>query len=341
MEALKESGGGGRLIEEYELLFGKENICWKWEKFRRGKLRQRLVREFWLNLESEVNSLYHDLASGRYRHGGYQHFRIYDPKKRDIYVASVRDRVVHQIIFDYLFHKYDQIFYFHSYASRPNKGLHLARKYFIGNCFRLYRSRRTLAVKMDVKKYFSNIDHNILNAILRKRTKNELISNIISQVIVSFGENGKGLPLGNLTSQVLANIYLNELDWHIKKELKIKHYIRYNDDLLFLAGNRPVAEKSVKMIRSFTKERLGLEIPESKIDICQFPGVIDVLGLQTNGLKVWPRPKTVLKAKKELNEKLSGFDDNLYDSLCSYREIIGSSEEYDAVLGVIKGYAGD
>ncbi|MDP1709851.1 MAG: reverse transcriptase domain-containing protein [Candidatus Komeilibacteria bacterium] len=124
------------------------------------------------------------------------------PVMADGNVADVRDRLVHQLLSGYLNDLYEPRFYFHSYASRCDKGLNLAVKYFLFNYHRLSRSGRVWAAKLDVKKYFSNVRHDILLALLRRHINNRQILHLLSEVVGSFGDNGRGLPLGNLTSQV-------------------------------------------------------------------------------------------------------------------------------------------
>jgi RNA-directed DNA polymerase len=315
-------------IRYFNGLISYESLLVSWRKFSAGKWHQPAVREFWLNLENELYLLYHDLALGRYCHGNYRHFVVCDPKRRDIYVADVRDRIVHQLIFDYLNEIYESKFYFHSYASRADKGLHKAISYFLFNYFRLSRSREVYSVKMDIKKYFSNIDHNVLLRLLSKRVKDRAIWKLLVKIINSFGLNDKGLPLGNLTSQVLANIYLHELDFYIKNNLRIKHYLRYNDDLIFLSHSFQSAKIEMNLIREFVNKNLLLEIPITKIVIVSSPKIFEFLGWQTDGNNFWVRQSTKRRANNKLKLKYCCFDEKYWESACSYHGLLPEFWEF-------------
>lgn len=330
IEASKSPEGGGLLDIKYSIeLISREKLLLVWEKFFAGKKHQPAVQKFWLNLEAELQSLYHDLSVGSYQHRPYRHFVICDPKRRDIYVASVRDRLVHQLVFDYLDDIYEPRFYFHSYASRRGKGLHRARGYFLRHYERLSRSGRVWAVKMDVRKFFSNICHDRLLDLLVKSVSDQFILSLAGEIIGSFGQGGQGLPLGNLTSQILANIYLHEADFYIKNTLRIKYYLRYNDDLIFLSPNRELALDRTELIQRFVKERLELDIPPSKISIASPPQIIDVLGLQTDGWSQWLRPRTKRRAAAKLAKKALSADEKLLDSFCSYQSLPADGGLFD------------
>jgi RNA-directed DNA polymerase len=303
---------------EYNELVKLQNVHLAWEKFRKGKMKQSRVAEFWLNQEYYLFELYHDLAAEEYRHGGYRHFVLHDVKKRDIHVADVRDRIVHQLIADYLEKIYSKRFYLYSCSSQKGKGTSLARNYAISVIHRLQYGQEVWLAKADVRKYFENVDHEILLALLEKRVKNKKIQGLCRQVIESFGSNGKGIPLGNLTSQWLANIYLHELDFYAKQQLRIKYYIRYNDDIMILGTDEEVLKGYSVCLRKFAVETLKLEMPQSKIVISRLPKQIDILGLCTNGTKTWLRKNTVAKARSKLIQKSTLLSPDLLDSICSY-----------------------
>ncbi len=254
--------------------------------------------DFDLHLEDNLFSLYEDLRDSNYKHSAYKHFQIFDNKKRDIYKAEVRDRVVHQIIYDYLLFLYNPEFISDSYASRVGKGQYKAVdtfRYFIklannehGPCFIL---------KGDVRKYFDSVDQSILLDLIKEKIKCEKTLEIIKEIIHShiFSEPGKGIPLGNITSQIFANIYLNTLDNYVKKELKCRFYVRYNDDFVIISESGSELEKIRSKIISFVWDRLLLKIPLEKTSLRKISWGVDFLGFTI-------LPKAVLLRNKTKNK---------------------------------------
>lgn len=315
-----ESRGGGGFVDDitYEKLVTRKNVMRAWRIFFRGKWRQRSVQKFWLHLEYELAQLYHDLAYGTYRHGSYTRFILHDTKRREISVASVRDRVVHQILANYLERRFSPHFIAHSYAAQKGKGVTAARAYVMGGVQKLLPRDTVYIVKLDVQKYFANIDHQILLELLARRIKDQKILALCAKVIHNFGEN-RGVPLGNLASQWFANIYLHELDWLAKQKLHIKYYMRYTDDIIILDTDRARINMLVHKIVEFVKERLRLTIPEHKIRCVHLPNKnIDVLGLCTNGINTKFRRETVQKAERNLRQAVRRSSETLFDTLCSY-----------------------
>lgn len=301
----------------FENCVTRESLLEAWKKFSAGKWRTQSVREYWFMLERNLNELYADLISGNYRHGTYYHFIVSDPKRRDIFVPTVRDRVVHQLLSTYLEQIYTPLLYRHSYAAQKDKGVHAARAYALGIIKRLYGHGHFFIGKLDVKKYFVHIDHQILLACLRRRIDDERIIGLFEEVLKSFGV-GSGVPLGNLTSQWFGNIYLHELDHYAKHLLHIRYYIRYNDDLLIFAQQRELIEEWIKLIQAFACSKLCLNIPDEKTSVVHLPDVIDILGLRTNGHRVWIRPTSVKRAEQNIIKSVRDQDPALYDQLCSY-----------------------
>lgn len=309
---------GGVEDIRYENLVSKENIWRAWKNFVTGKWRQAAVRTFWLNLEKELALLYHDLSSESYVHGPYHHFVVSDTKRRDVYVATVRDKVVHQIVAEYLEKKYRAHFYRHSYAAQRNKGITAARAYAGTTINRLYGHSQVWISKLDVQKYFSNINHEILLKLLSRRITDLKILDLCREIIESFGTNGRGLPLGNLTSQWFANIYLHELDWHAKHVLQIPYYLRYNDDMIIISADRQKVMHWSKTLQQFAEDSLRLTIPPHKIALVGLPESIDILGLVTNGHSVWTRQTTVRKAEEQMEMKYRNLAPELLDAMSSY-----------------------
>lgn len=292
--------------KNYVELFSLSNIFEAWNRFRRGKSGKAGVMDFELHLEDNLFSLYEDLRDSNYKHSAYKHFQIFDNKKRDIYKAEVRDRVVHQIVYDYLLSLYNPEFISDSYASRVGKGQYKAVetfRYFIklansasGPCFIL---------KCDVRKYFDSVDQNILLDLIKEKIKCDKILAIIGQIIHShvFSGHGKGIPLGNITSQIFANIYLNVLDHYVKKELKCRFYVRYNDDFVIISESDKDLEKIRSKIISFVGDRLLLQIPLEKTSLRKITWGVDFLGFTILPRAVLLRNKTKNKMSVNLSAK--------------------------------------
>ena len=258
-----------------------DNLFSAWKKFRKGKRAKKDVAEFELNLEDNIFRLHHDLVSGCWKPDPYQVFYVHDPKLRRIHKASVRDRILYQAIYQAVYQIFDPSFIYDSYSSRNAKGTHRGVKRF--DCFaRKATSNYTgnaFVLKCDIKKFFDSINHRILLNLIHKRCSNNDIFNLIEK-IVSSSENmsGKGLPLGNVTSQIFSNIYLNELDQFAKHILKARYYIRYCDDFVFIDESYEQLIGYIEKLSNFLKDKLALELHPKKIIIRKMIQGIDFLG---------------------------------------------------------------
>jgi retron-type reverse transcriptase len=292
--------------KNYDELFSLDNVFYAWKKFRRGKSGKTDVMDFELHLEDNLFSLYEDLQNFSYKHSSYEYFQVFDNKKRDIYKAKVRDRVVHQIIYDYLTLLYEPEFISDSYASRINKGQYKAIKafrYFI----KLARNNHKpcFVLKCDVRKYFDSIDQNVLLNLIKQKVACEKTLVIIKEIAVSyiFSGPGKGVPLGNITSQIFANIYLNVLDKYVKNDLRCRFYVRYNDDFVIVSESFEKLEEIRNKISLFVKEKLFLEIPLEKTSIRKIGWGVDFLGFVILPKAILLRNKTKNKIYANINRK--------------------------------------
>lgn len=182
-------------------------------------------------------SLFIDLNRGTYQHGPYRQFNVADNKKRIISVSSIRDRIVHRLMYDYLNTLFDRRFFFDAWSCRKGKGLLKA----IERVQMFLRSGNMFVWRADVQKFFDHVDHRMLLNLLGRIVKDEKALQLLKLIISSFETAPrKGLPIGNLTSQIFANIYLHELDWYMKQSLKLKRYVRYGDDFILVC---PEGEK--------------------------------------------------------------------------------------------------
>jgi len=238
----------------YSQLTDFKNLYTAFHKAAKGKKWKPYVEQFKINLEKELFQLQEDLRSKRYQVGCYYNFYITEPKRRLVSAAPFRDRVVHHAVCNILEPIYNKIFIFDSYACRKDKGQHKAADRFTQFC-----RKKKYVFKCDIQKYFPSIDHEILLAILSRKINDCDLLWLLSAIIQSgkdilndeyvmhwYGdddllsplERQRGLPIGNLTSQFLANIYLNELDYFVKFNLRCHYYIRYMDDFVILSDSK-------------------------------------------------------------------------------------------------------
>ena len=231
-------------------------------------------------MEDNLFQLHRELKSKTYRHGSYESFNITDPKLRRISKACVRDRVLHHAVFRILYSIFDESFIFDSYSCRIGKGTHKAVSRLEIFCHKLSRNntKTIFALKCDVKKFFDSINHNILLNLIKRKIGGDDVW-LIGKIVDSFCKApNTGLPLGNVTSQLFANIYLNELDQFVKHNLKEKYYLRYCDDFVILGESVGRLRKVTGDIGKFLAQNLKLSIHPAKIVIRKYRQGIDFLG---------------------------------------------------------------
>lgn len=267
--------------------------------FKRGKQMTRDLDLFMLDLEKELMRLYVEIHKQIYRHGGYRTFYVTDNKKRKISVASVRDRVVQRLVYEYLVKLYDKSFVYDVWSCRKKKGLHsaLARiQKFIANKNARYVWRA------DISKYFDSIDRAVLLKILRRKINGPAALYLLNEIINS-GPGVKGLPIGNITSQVLSNVYLNELDRYVKFDLKVTGYARYGDDFIVAAPSFDEAVKMRIQISAFLGDKLMLSLNPKSDKIIKINWGIPILGHQIfrNGKRLNKRNITRINRRLHMN----------------------------------------
>ena len=274
------------------------------------------------------------LVEKTYRHGEYQAFKINDPKPRDIHKASVRDRIVHHAIYRILYPYFDRKFIFDSYSCRINKGTHRAINRF-RDFVRIVSQNNTKTcwiLKCDIRKFFASIDHEILKAILKKYISNKNVLWLLAQIIDSFstiGKNKIGLPLGNLTSQLFVNIYMNEFDQFMKRKLKVKYYIRYADDFVIFSNNRNYLRNIIKEISEFLEIKLKLSLHPNKLYIKTWSTGVDFLGWVNFPNHRILRTSTKRRMMRNLSRKL------LKESVASYSGLLSHGNSYKILSAIL------
>lgn len=270
-----------QLIHTYQDIISIENLFAAWQEFLQNKKLKTDVQQFKRRLMDNIVALHQDLIAKTYRHGGYHEFRISDPKPRVIHKASVRDRLLHHAIYRILYPFFDRTFIADSFSCRVNKGTHAALDRFkrMSNQMSRNNTRTCWILKCDIKKFFASIDQTILLNILEQYIPDVDILWLLGNIVGSFQTTEKtGLPLGNLTSQLLVNIYMNEFDQYIKHKLKATHYIRYADDFVILSRDKQWLELCLLRIHYFLQERLKLNLHPAKVSIKTFASGVDFLG---------------------------------------------------------------
>ena len=294
----------------FDSIIAMENLLLAWREFARGKTKKCDVQEFERHLIENLVALQGDLSQGTYRHGVYQAFKINDPKPRDIHKALVRDRVLHHVLYRSLAPFFFRIFIVDSYSCQLGKGTHKALDRFtkFAQIVSKNNTKQCFVLKCDIRKFFASIDHKTLFEILESRISDERLLRLLHTVVDSFnsGQTGKGLPLGNLTSQLLVNVYMHEFDMYMKQVLKEKYYIRYADDFVVLASDREYLDNILCYVGQFLEEKLALSLHPKKVSIETFGSGVDFLGWVH-----FPQQRLLRTVtKRRMFRKISGKDTN-------------------------------
>ena len=320
----------------FEEIVSIENILASWHNFKQGKTKRKDVCEFGLHLEKNLFDLCRDLVSGAYKHSEYYAFYIQDPKLRHIHKAQVRDRIVHQSIYSMLTKIYEPTFIHDSYSCRINKGTHKAIL-SLGKMTRKVSKNYTspcYVLKCDIRKFFDSVDHEILLKIIARRIKDERAINLFEEVIKSFAgyknyvRNGAGIPIGNLTSQIFANIYLNELDQFAKQTLREKYYIRYADDFVFLSPDKNHLKNLIPQLEGFLKQTLKMELHPHKVVLQNFYQGIDFLGYV-----MFPKHKVLRTNTKQ--RMLKKMDVNFVDFMKEKIDFSQMNQVFQSYFGIM------
>lgn len=246
------------------------------------KKSRKDVQGFQRNLMTNIITLHQELANRTYKHSAYEAFKVYDPKPRDIHKATVRDRVLHRALYRTLYPFFDRIFIHDSYSCRFNKGTHKAIYRFRSFIHQVseVNTKMVWVLKCDIRKFFASVDQNLLLELVARYIPDKDIITLLTKVVRSFSSKkiGIGLPLGNLTSQLLVNIYLNEFDQFIKHKMKCRYYIRYADDFVILSQNREWLVGLISQIQQFLYHKLHLELHPDKVSINTIASGVDYLG---------------------------------------------------------------
>ena len=269
-------------MHTFKDIISVDNLLAAWKEFVRGKRKRADVQEFQLRLMENILALHTDLCNKTYRHGPYQQFKIADPKPRDIHKATVRDRLLHHAVYRILYPFFHKRFISDSFSCQLGKGTHRALNRFrdFGKRASFAHTQTCFILTCDIRKFFANIDHALLLRIFARSILDLDILWLLGRIIGSFnsGTAGKGLPLGNLTSQLFVNIHMNEFDQFVKHQLKARYYVRYADDFVILHQGRRELERLLLRIEAFLLEQLKLSLHPDKVFIKTLASGVDFLG---------------------------------------------------------------
>lgn len=288
----------------YPAIYDFKNLFNAYLKARQNKRYRKDVLEFSANLEENLIVIQNELIYHSFQTGKYQQFYVYEPKRRLVMALPFRDRVVHHALCNIIEPIFDRRFISDSYACRSGKGTHrgadrLTR--FLREAKRKWGS--VYCLKADIAQYFPSINHNILKAIIARRIRCKdtlwLINMIIDSTSGPDEINPAGIPIGNLTSQLFANIYLNELDWFIKRDKGIQYYLRYMDDFAIFHYDKGYLNKLKQEIEEYLAANLALHF-NRKTSIFPIKQGVDFLGY-----RIWPthrllRKSSIKRIKKNL-----------------------------------------
>lgn len=277
----------------YETICTFDNLLLSYRKARLGKRYKFNVLKFSYNLEEKLCSILDSLLDGTYEPGDYFSFKVFEPKERIIMALPFRDRVVQHALVNIIEPIFEKSFIYDSYACRIGKGAHkgmIRAKQFIRKA-----GRGCWILKADVQKFFPSIDNAILKKILARKIKCSKTLQLCYQYI----DGDTGIPIGNLTSQLYANVYLNELDHYIKDVLGVKLYIRYMDDFVIVCKTKEEANALKQHLSAWLSVNLHLTL-NSKTQIYPERNGVNFLGYRVwyDGIKI--RHTTVRRLKRKI-----------------------------------------
>lgn len=326
----------------YSSLRSYENLLQAFLNARKHKTLKPYIIEFQKNLKENLLQLQADLIFHFYQPKQLETFIIRDPKTRKISKSDFRDRIVHHAIINILEPIFDKSFIYDSYANRKGKGVLKAIARFDSFKRKVSKNntKNCYILKADIKHYFETVNHNILIKILQKKIQDEKVIWLVKQILNNFQSKNKGIgmPLGNLTSQFFANIYLNELDKFVKHKLRAKYYIRYVDDFVIFETDKNKLEYYKKEINNLLKINLNLELHKTKSKIKELNQGINFLGFRIFYYYKLLKKKSIKRIFKKILVFKRKLDNNNNNNRISYNKIYASIEGWVAYASTANVY---
>ncbi len=326
----------------FEKIISPENLFLAWDAFKSDKRNKHDVRQFEWRLEQNIFQLCRDLKNKTYKHGPYTGFYIRDPKQRHIHKASVRDRVLHHAVFSIINPIFEETFIPTSFSCRIGYGTHRGIAVLEKIARRIYKNGTNpcFVLKCDIQKFFDTMDHGVLLFILKRRIKDDEAMWLLREIVESYSSpwstifEKKGLPIGNLTSQIFANVYMNEFDQFMKNSLKVRNYIRYTDDFVIASEDRAYLEGLISPITEFLSKELTLDMHPKKITVRKFNRGIDFLGFL-----IFPKHRLLrTKTKRRMFAKLRRRTDEFHSGRISRLTLEQSLQSYLGILSHANTY---
>jgi len=313
----------GKLFEQ---AFSKENFYQAYLDARKGKRGKRACFEFEVSLGANLAALHEEVHAGSYQPQPYFTFMVYEPKPRVIYAPAFRDIVAQHAIYRLIYPIFDRSFIATSFACRKGYGTHKASDYTQGAL--QHYSGEAYVLKLDVRKFFYSIDRPILRRLIERKIKDQRLV----KVMMLFADTGGplGIPIGNLLSQLYALIYLNPLDHYIKRVLKVRHYVRYVDDMVLIGLSRDRALAYRDLIVEYLRNRLHLELSKSTIQRVK-------RGVNFVGYRTWKTRRIIRKySLYKFGRKLRSGDRQAVVSLLGHAK---GTDSLPFMLGMVKAAA--
>lgn len=312
----------------YSQVYDFENLYDAYLKARKSKRYRREVLKFTEHLEENLINIQNELIWKAYQPRPIRQFYVYEPKKRLISAPAFYDRVIHHALCNVIEPIFNNSFIYHSYACRKDKGTHKAANVFQEQIRQAKRKwGRAYCLKIDVRHYFPSINHGILYQIIERKFKDPDLLSLIKTIIDS-NPGGTGIGIGALTSQLFANIYLDQLDHFAKEVLRLKHYIRYMDDIVIMAPNKRELHTVLAEIENFLWNKLRLTT-NSKTQIMPINRGVTFLGY-----RIWPTHRLLKgQSKRRVKRKMRVYQKLYKEGMVELEEIRASLMSW---LGHIK-----
>lgn len=311
----------------YSQICTYENLELAFNKAKKGKTLKTYVISFEKHLKDNLTELSNELLFHTYQPQPLKTFIIRDPKTRKISKSAFRDRIIHHALCNIIEPILNKIFIYDSYANIKSKGTlkaierfdYFKRKVSKDNTLNLF------VLKADIKHYFDTVNHNRLLSIINKRIKCYRTIWLIKTILNNYssGEDGIGMPLGNLTSQFFANVYLNELDQFVKHQLKAKYYLRYVDDFVILSRDKKSLSCYQQAINQFLQNQLGLELHPDKSKIIFVNSGINFLGFRLFNHHRLVRKKNLHKFNHKFNQFMKEYSSDQIEPEIIFQSLNG------------------
>lgn len=290
----------------YDKITSFTNLLKAYYKARRSKRFRKRLQKIEIDFEDRLINICYQLKNRSYKPKKYHRFLVFEPKKRQISAPAFIDRIIHHAILIVIEPVFDKQFIPTNFACRKNKGTHFGML-SVANCYYklIKKYEKLYALKCDIKQYFASMNHDILFRLVSRSITCPKTLWLLKLIIDSYEDkSGKGIPIGNLTSQLFANIYLHELDIYVTEQLKEPYYFRYMDDFLMLSNDVGHLKELRGKIKLFLGEKLYLSLHPKKVNIFRADRGLDFVGYCIKPDGIYMRKKTLRRYKKKHKKRI-------------------------------------